>query len=263
MIRYELVDAHCHLDMHDFDADRSAVIERAQAAGIGTIVVPGVSSDTWKNVLAVCREQYCYPCYGLHPYHADKHEEHDLDVLKLWLTDHPAVAVGECGLDYRKGQADREKQRFFFESQLSIAMQFDLPVVIHSVHATEDVIRALKPHRGIRGMVHSFSGSYEQALQLIEMGIYISLGGPVTYDRATRLRETAARLPLESLLIETDAPDQPDAGHHGERNEPAYIVNVLQCLAELREEDAESIARRTTANARQLFGIAGGTEASP
>jgi TatD DNase family protein len=256
MIRYELVDAHCHLDMPDFDADRGEVIERAEQAGIGTIVVPGVSADTWKNVQAVCQQQqHCHPCYGLHPYQADSHQEHDLDVLKLWLADHRAVAVGECGLDYRKGQADREKQRFFFESQLSIAMQFDLPVVIHSVHATEDVIHSLKPHRGIRGMVHSFSGSYEQALQLIEMGIYISLGGPVTYDRATRLRETAARLPLESLLIETDAPDQPDADHLGERNEPSYMLNVLQCLAELRSEDAQTIASQTTANARQLFGI--------
>jgi TatD DNase family protein len=104
-------------------------------------------------------------------------------------------------------------------------------------------------------MIHSYSGSYEQAMQLIDMGFYISLGGAITYDAARKLRETAGRIPLESILLETDAPDQPDADHAGQRNEPAYLINVLKCLSELRDEPAEEIARQTTRNARILFGI--------
>lgn len=251
-----LIDAHCHLDMSAFDTDRESVVQRARDAGIDMIIVPGVSAESWKDVRRVCGEHaLCRPCYGLHPYWADSHKEEDLDVLKLWLTDNPAVAIGECGLDFRDGQPNHEIQRFFFEAQLSIADQFGLPVVVHSVRATGDVIRALKPHKGMRGMIHSYSGSLEQAHELVAMGFYISFGGAITYDRATRLRETAARLPLQHLLIETDAPDQPDLAHRDERNEPANLVNVIDCLAELRAEPREEIATATALNARALFGV--------
>lgn len=136
-----------------------------------------------------------------------------------------------------------------------IALELELPVVIHSVHATDDVITLLKTRRGLTGMIHSYSGSYEQAMQLIELGFYISFGGAITYDRASKLRKTASKLPLDSLLIETDAPDQPDAAHKGERNEPAYLVKVLECLCELREESREIIAAQTSENAHLLFGL--------
>jgi TatD DNase family protein len=253
---FELVDAHCHLDMSPFDDDRDQVLRRAVDQGIHAIIVPGVSAETWTNVHQLCdHNAECYPCYGLHPYWTDRHREQDLNVLKLWLTDNPAVAIGECGLDFRNKQPDRDRQQYFFHAQLDLAGQFDLPIVIHSVHATENVILALKERDGLRGMMHSFSGSYEQAQQLIDMGFYISFGGVITYDRSTRLRDTAGRLPLESLLIETDAPDQPDAAHHNQRNEPSYLLNVLDCLAELRSDSRDRIAEQTTANARRLFDI--------
>ena len=136
-----------------------------------------------------------------------------------------------------------------------IAEEKNLPVIIHSVHATEDVIQQLRKHPKLSGMVHSYSGSYEQALQLIDMGFYLSFGGAISYDRASKLRSIASKIPLSALLIETDAPDQPDANHQHERNEPAYLVETLKVLTGLRNECSEQIAQQTTKNAKALFNI--------
>ena len=249
-----LIDSHCHLDFEIFDDDIDAVLTRAHENNISDIIIPGVQADTWSRILFMCSH---YPglhaCYGIHPYTVATHTTDDLNTLRQWLITNPAIAVGECGLDYRQGQADRALQKTFFDAQLMIALELELPVVIHSVHATEDVIDLLKSRRGLTGMVHSYSGSYEQALQLIDMGFYISFGGAITYERASKLRKTASRLPLESILIETDAPDQPDMLHKGERNEPAYLANVLKCLCDIREENRADIVTQTSANARSLF----------
>ncbi len=253
---YSLIDAHCHLDFPAFDNDRAAVIARANGLGIRQIVIPGVKRDCWERISELCDSNTrLFPCYGLHPYFANEHSDNDLHQLSAWLDAHDCVAVGECGLDYRKQQADRQRQLVFFEAQLEIAHRHDKPVVIHSVRATADVINAITRYPGLRGMVHSYSGSYEQAMALIGQGFYISLGGAITYDRARKLRATAARIPLTSILLETDAPDQPDAEHHQQRNEPAYLVNTLECLSALRGESKEEIAEQTTANARALFQI--------
>jgi TatD DNase family protein len=252
----EIIDAHCHLDFEAFDTDRSAVMSRASEAGIEKIVVPGVSAENWPRIHALCsQDSRLHACYGLHPYLTEKHSDQDIDTLSNWLDSHESVAIGECGLDYRKGQSPKQKQLHFFEAQLRIATDCDLPVVIHSVKATEDVIQTVRKFNSIRGMVHSYSGSYEQALQLIDLGFYISISGQITYDKARKLRATASDIPLESMLLETDAPDQPDAEHVKQRNEPAYIVNVLDTLVDLRDETKEEIAKQTTANAKALFKI--------
>ncbi len=253
---HNLIDSHCHLDFDAFDSDRSAVIERARSNGIKQIVIPGVNSSHWGHIREICHNNsQMYACYGLHPYLAEEHTDDDIIQLRDWLQNNDCVAVGECGLDYRKNQADKQVQLKFFNAQLEIAHQINKPVVIHSVHATEDVINSIKNYPGLHGMIHSYSGSYEQALKIINMGFYISLGGAITYDNAKRLRAIAGKIPLESILLETDAPDQPDASHFNQRNEPAYLVNVLQCISELRDEPIEEIARRTTRNAQELFGI--------
>jgi len=249
----KLVDAHCHLDFDEFAADREAVITRAQSAGVEHIVIPGVRSGHWQRIADLCNQSNLHACYGLHPYYADQHTTGDLDKLDQQLAEHSSVAVGECGLDYRDGQPDKILQLKFFTAQLDIAQRHSKPVVIHSVRATEDVILNLKRHSVLRGMVHSYSGSLEQARQLIDAGFYISLGGSITYQRANRLHKVAAGIPLESLLLETDAPDQPDSLHNAERNEPSYLINVLNFIAELRKESPDEIAKQTTANARLLF----------
>jgi len=253
---YKLVDCHCHLDFDAFDKDRGKVIERANNNGVNQIIIPGVKRDDWERIRRISDEnEQLHACYGLHPYLAAEHSDHDILQLRDWLDSNDCVAVGECGLDYRKDQADKHTQLKFFDAQLDIAHACKKPVVIHSVRATTDVISAIKNHPGLRGMIHSYSGSYEQAMQLIELGFMISLGGAITYDNARKIRTTASKIPLISILLETDAPDQPDAAHPGQRNEPAYLVNVLECLSSLRDESIEAIADQTTANARRLFNI--------
>lgn len=252
----DLIDSHCHLDFEAFDSDRNAVIERARSKGINKIVIPGVNRNNWSLIRTICTNNtQVHACYGLHPYLAGEHTDDDIVQLSHWLIGKECVAVGECGLDYRKDQADKALQLKYFNAQLDIAHMTGKPVVIHSVRATEDVIKSIKNYSDLRGMIHSYSGSYEQALQLIDLGFHISFGGALSYDNARKLRATASDIPLGSILLETDAPDQPDADHFNQRNEPAYLVNVLQCLSELRDEPIEEIAAQTTKNAQELFGI--------
>ena len=249
-----LIDAHCHLDFINFDNDRDEVLKRAKQNGISDIIIPGISANNWPKINTLCQQnKNLHPCYGLHPYWVDQHKESDLEKLKQYINNNPCVAIGECGLDYRPEQADRKKQQYFFEAQLDIALEKKLPVVIHSVRATEDVIQQLRKRPELKGMVHSYSGSHEQALQLIEMGFYISLGAAITYPHANKTRTTASKIPLTALLIETDAPDQTDVSHQGERNEPAYLVEVLNALCKLRKEARETIAQQSNLNTKLLF----------
>jgi len=250
-----MIDAHCHLDFEAFDQDREAVVQRARSAGIDHIIIPGVRAAHWQRIAKLCEQPGLHACYGLHPYYVAEHDKVDLHRLDQQLSAQDCIALGECGLDYRAGQPDKKIQLEFFRAQLDIARNHALPVVIHSVHATEDVIHQLKNYPGLTGMVHSYSGSLEQARQLIAMGFYISLGGSITYPRASRLHRLAADIELGSLLLETDSPDQPDVLHQDERNEPAYLCNVLAYLAELRTEPGEEIAQQTTNNVRRLFAI--------
>lgn len=253
---YTLIDTHCHLDFKIFDDDRDDVIASAKNNGISDIIIPGVSSSSWNKIKTICgNNQNIYPCYGLHPYLVNQHTGDDINKLKQWINQNHCVAIGECGLDYRKGQAEKKIQIKFFEQQLDIAMDARLPVVIHSVHATEDIINLVTQKPGLHGMIHSYSGSYEQAMILIEAGFYISLGGNISYKNAKKIRAVAKKIPASSLLLETDAPDQPDMKHKNQRNEPSYLVNVLECLCELRNESKKEIAEQTSANARKLFRI--------
>lgn len=254
-----LVDTHCHLDVDAFDADREAVIERARAAGVMHQVVPAIEAATWPTLRDVCLGvEGLHAAYGLHPLMLERHREADLHALAEWIARERPVAIGECGLDYYVDGLDRDRQRVFFERQLELARDHDLPLVVHARRAVEEVILAIRRVGGVRGVVHSFSGSPEQARQLWDLGFLIGLGGPVTYPRANRLRTLAASMPLEFLVLETDAPDQPDADHRGQRNEPCRLPAVARTIAELRGESVERVAEVTTANALRLFGLAAG-----
>jgi len=184
-----------------------------------------------------------------------EHRPGHLDALHDWLERERPVAVGECGLDFFVEGLDPDQQRLYFLRQLELAREFDLPLILHARRAVDEVIATLRRVGGLRGVVHSFSGSEEQARQLWKLGFLIGLGGPITYERANKLRGLVATMPLEFLLLETDAPDQPLATHRGERNEPAYLSEVLATVATLRREDPQAIARATTHNARNLFGL--------
>ncbi len=252
-----LIDSHCHLDAGEFDVDRDAVIDRAQAAGVRAQIVPATVAAGWPKLREVCAARPgLHPAYGLHPVFLDAHGPADLDLLEEWIARERPCAIGECGLDYFIETLDRDAQAHYFEGQLALAAKHDLPVIVHARRAVDAVIQAIRRAGDVRGVVHSFAGSPEQARQLWERGFLLGLGGPVTYERAQRLRHLAATMPLEYLLLETDAPDQPDAQIRGQRNEPARLGHIAEVIATLRGEPAEEIALRTADNARRLFALA-------
>ena len=253
----QLVDSHVHLDDDRFAADRDAVIERARDAGVGTMIVPAVDAASWPRIRALCASHHgMFPAFGLHPMFLARHASGHLDALSTWLDDNNVVAVGEIGLDFHVEGLDPDRQRHYFTSQLQLARERKLPVIVHARGALEEVILTLRRSGGATGgVVHSFSGSEQQARHLWDMGFHIGIGGPVTYERAQRLRRIVAQMPIEFLLLESDAPDQPGAAHRGKRNEPARITEVLRCIATLRDEPEAAISAATTANARRLFGL--------
>ena len=249
-----IIDSHCHLDDESFDADRAAVLERAAAAGVCEIVLPAVTAATWPRMQRVAAsDPRLFATYGLHPMFMDAHKPTHLEALPGWIERERPVAVGECGLDFFIDDPDVEAQMQYFDRQLGIARDFDLPVIVHSRKANDEVAKIVRRHPGTRGVIHSFSGSEQQAHALIDLGFCLGFGGPITYARAKRLHRLVSELPLEALLVETDAPDQPDHMHRGERNEPAHIGEVVDTMARLRGVAPEDIAAATCENARRLF----------
>ncbi len=251
-----LIDSHCHLDAPEFDADRAQVVARAAAAGVSRQIVPAIAAASWPKLREVCAmAPGLYPAYGLHPMYLAEHAPAHLAELRGWIEREKPVAVGECGLDYFVEGLDAEQQQAYFEGQLALAREFELPVIVHARRAVDAVIAAVKRIGKLRGVVHSFSGSPEQARQLWQLDFMIGLGGPVTYERANRLRGLVAHMPLEYLLLETDAPDQPDSAIRGQRNEPARLQTIRDAIAALRGVDAGEIATETSRNAMRLFSI--------
>ena len=249
-----LIDTHCHLDAAEFDSDRAEVLSRARAQGVFAQIIPAVAFESWTALRDLCRsEDDLFPAYGLHPMYLDRHAPEHLDRLALWIEREKPCAVGECGLDFFVEGLDPDRQRRYFIRQLEIAREFDLPVILHARRALDEVILALRRIGELRGVVHSFSGSAEQARQLWALGFHVGIGGPVTYDRAKRLRDLVAHLPIEQLLLETDSPDQPTAAHRGQRNQPSRLCEVAQTVAQLRDIDLPTLAVATTRNARALF----------
>ena len=254
-----LVDTHSHFDVDAFDIDRAQALRRAKDEGVAAQVVPAIDADGWPRLREVCAENAgLHAAYGLHPIYLPSHRPEHLLALRAWLEEDDCVAVGEIGLDYFIEDLDRERQQHYFEAQLELAREFDLPVIVHGRRAFDAVIATLRRFMPLRGVVHSFAGSEEQAGQLYKLGFMLGIGGPVTYERAQRLRRLVATMPIEHLLLETDSPDQPDSQWRGQRNEPARLPVVLEAIAALRDASPDAIAEATTANAERLFGIVAG-----
>lgn len=258
----QFIDSHSHIDFSEFDYDRKFIIESAKKEGVSDIIVSSTTASRWVNVKQACKislkeSAKCHPAYGMHPMFMQAHNSNHLDDLKQLLENENAIAVGEIGLDYFISEANeddnKEAQLSLFISQLELADEFNLPVIIHARKSLDIVLKHLRQFPNVVGSIHSFSGSEQQAKQLIDLGFYLGFGGPITYTRATKLRKLVTILPLESILLETDSPDQPDALHYKERNEPAYLINVAKIVAELRQVDVSVIAQTTTTNAKQLF----------
>jgi TatD DNase family protein len=244
-----LIDSHCHLDAPEFDADRAAVAAAAQAAGVAKIVVPAVERANFAAVASVCRDTPgCAAAYGIHPMRADRAGEEDLAALRATLAAHPAVAVGEIGLDFFIEHADVARQQRCFTDQLKLARELGLPVLLHVRRAVDSVLRELRRIDVPGGIAHAFNGSLEQAQAFIKLGFKLGFGGAMTYERAKRIRRLAAVLPLSSIVLETDAPDIPPSWLGRTRNSPAELPRIAACLATLRGIAVDEVAAATSAN---------------
>jgi TatD DNase family protein len=251
-----LIDTHSHLDVDTFDTDRDEVLDRAWRAGVSQQIIPAIAKAGWSGLRDLCAmHPGLHPAYGLHPMYLAEHQPGHLDDLALWIERERPCAVGECGLDFHVEGLDRDEQDRYFLGQLRLARESDLPLILHARRAFDEVIARLRRTGGLRGVVHSFSGSLQQAEQLWKLGFCLGIGGPITYPRARRLREIVATMPAEFLLLETDSPDQPMCGHQGHRNEPALLVEVLRTVAALRNESEAQVASITSSNASRLFNL--------
>lgn len=252
----ELIDSHCHIDVEEFDPDRDAVLARCRQQGITRIVVPGILARSWPALLELCRrESGLLPAFGLHPVYLAQHSNADIESLAAWVEREQPVAVGEIGLDYFVKELDRDRQQYLFEAQLDVARSADLPIVLHVRKAHDQVLTTLKRCQVRGGIAHAFNGSLQQAQQYIDLGFKLGFGGMLTYQRSNKLRRLAKQLPLDALVLETDAPDMTAASHHGERNSPEYLPECLRALAEIRDEDPTEVAARTTQNTEQVLGL--------
>jgi TatD DNase family protein len=256
-----LIDSHCHLDDKQFHRDREAVIQRARVAGIELMLAIGSGPPDLEAGLRLAEAwPEIYATVGVHPHDAARADESTWARLAELLRRPKVLAVGEIGLDYHYDFSPRPAQREAFIQQLRLAREAGKPVVIHTREAWPATLALLREHwqpAGLPGIMHCFSEGPPEALQVVEMGFYVSFAGVVTYPKALRVQQAARRTPLERVLVETDAPYLPPEPYRGKRNEPAWVEATARRLAELRGESFEQLAAATTANFRRLFGLPG------
>ncbi|WP_314761713.1 TatD family hydrolase [uncultured Selenomonas sp.] len=255
----ELIDSHAHLDGEKFADDRAAVIERARENGVVKIITMGDSLESSARSVALAeRFEPIYAAVGIHPEEAQPMTTATDEQLAAWAAQEKVVAIGEIGLDYywEKDEEKRALQRAIFVRQLDLARQLKLPVCIHDREAHGDMMKILKTEgRGLRGVLHCYSGSWEMAAELLKGDWYFGIDGPLTYKNAAKLPEIVQRLPAERILVETDSPYLSPMPFRGRRNEPAHVLYVAKKAAELRGESLEDFARATRENTRALYGI--------
>lgn len=250
-----LFDTHCHLDLPAFATDRTQVLNAARQANVTHLLIPATQQSGWQNLLNICaQDQQLYPALGLHPMLLNQHTKNDLLALNSWITQHRPAAVGEIGLDYADKSLDKIQQQHFLETQLAIAEQHQLPVVLHVRKAHDATLQTLKKYRLPGGFCHAFNGSLQQADKYIAMHFKLGFGGMLTYPNANKLRKLARELPLSCLVLETDAPDMTGIAHRYQRNSPAYLPEVVEALAQLRHVTAAEITHSTTQNAHAIIG---------
>ncbi len=252
-----LVDTHAHLDMADFAGDLAEVLGRARDAGVGRILTVGIDLASSRRALALAEEhEDVWAAVGIHPSDARQWREGDESTLEELLAHPKVVAVGETGLDFYRDRAPRDLQRRLFRLHLDLARSRDLPVVIHARQALETVLEVLlEAGPGTRGVMHCYSGTMEEARPFLDLGLRLSLGGPLTYPNAAAARHLVSSLPAEVFLLETDCPYLPPQSSRGRRNEPAFLGEAAEAMAGLKGLSRDDIARITTANARDLFGL--------
>lgn len=249
------IDTHCHFDAPPFVDDSLTAVNKFRQAHVAKIIVPSVSVKNFEIVKLLSeRYQPIYYALGLHPIYP--HQPEDLVLLNQILANqHPKlVAIGETGLDNYLPNANMEQQQHFLLCQFELAKQYRLPMILHSRKTHPQLLALLKQAKLPNvGVIHGFSGSYEQAMQFIRLGFYIGVGGIISYERAKKTRSTMSKIPLEFIVLETDAPDMPLSGRQGQPNRPEYLVNVFDMLVSLRHESAEQIQHTILTNTLTLF----------
>ena len=252
-----LFDSHAHIHDEKFDTDREQVIKRALENGVTGIINVGTCMATSARAVALA-EQYesIYAAVGIHPHDAEGALETDYEQLAAWSKQDKVVAIGEIGLDYHYDLSPREIQRAVFVRQIDVARQMKMPFIIHDRDAHRDIMDIIRREaKGLSGVLHCFSGSLEMAKEVIKLGFYISIAGPVTFKNAAKLPEIVASVPLERLLVETDSPYLTPHPHRGKRNEPAYVRIVAEQVANLRGIELSDLAQITSDNVKKLFKI--------
>jgi len=251
-----LIDTHAHLYLPRFDEDRDAVLARALENGIEKIYLPNVDSTTIESMLALeaAYPKRCFAMMGLHPCSVKENVAEELSLMKKWLDKRTFCAVGEIGIDLYWDKTFFDAQKKAFHEQIGWAIDLDVPIVIHSRESTDIVIEILKErkHPKLRGIFHCFSGNADQAQQIIKLGFYLGIGGVLTYKKST-LPDAIREVPLEWLVLETDAPYLTPVPFRGKRNESAYIHQIATTLASIKQLPFEKISEQTTNNARQIF----------
>ncbi len=246
-----LIDTHCHLDAGEFDTDRSSIATRSKENGVVAIVVPAILRSNFDAVISLNQQhEHCAYALGIHPMYVNQSVPADIEILNSYVEQYNPVAIGEIGLDYYVTKENSDLQAHFFIEQLKIAKHHDLPVLLHSRHAVDEVLKYLRRYQLVGGIAHAFNGSQQQAEQFIQLGFKLGFGGAMTYSRALRIRDLARTLPLESIVLETDSPDIPPewVGSKG-RNTPLELARIAQVLADLRGLNLAQVVDITTANA--------------
>lgn len=251
-----MIDTHVHLDEEAYAPDREEMIARQREAGVEAMIIPGVNAASIDAILDICRRHpYCYAALGFHPQDVKADWEEQWAIIERAIRDHrkELVGIGEIGLDYYWDTTFKAEQQQVFRMQLALAQELDLPVMIHNREATEDTIRILKEYSP-KGVMHCFNGSRETARQILDMGMYLGIGGVLTFKNC-KLSETLEVVPLERLVLETDGPYLAPTPHRGERNESRWMMLVAERLAQVYNCPVERIIEVTTAAAKQLFCI--------
>lgn len=253
-----LFDTHVHLNAWQFKEDLNEVIERAVEAGVTRMTVVGFDEETIPPAIEIAETyDFIYAAVGWHPVDAIDFKDHHLDYLREYAQHEKVVALGEMGLDYHWDKSPKDVQEKVFRAQIQLAKEVNLPIIIHNREATDDVIRILQEEKAeeVGGIMHCYSGTVEQMQPCLEMNFYISLAGPVTFKNAKLPKEVAKEVPLDRLLVETDAPYLAPHPFRGKRNEPAYVTKVAEAIAELRNMDYETICEITRKNALAIYRI--------
>lgn len=254
----ELVDTHAHLDFPRFDEDRKEVIERAIDGGVKTIVNIGSDMTSSRNSVELSRRyNEIYSVVGIHPHNADSFNLNVSKKLKSLSENKKVVAIGEIGLDFHYDNSPREKQKQAFRAQLRLAKSLDLPVVIHTRDADEETLEILKEENAdkIGGIMHCFASDKKMAKEILDLGFYIAFGGLITFKNLANLREVVKEVPMNKILVETDAPYLTPDPYRGKRNEPLYVKYVVEKIAEVKGLSEEEVAKKTTENAKKVYNI--------